>query len=336
MHLPSTLPGSSQLRLQRDLKLAIREYAPGAEVVADKRVWRSDGVQFYKDIVRYKEYRICETCNHLQHSEGPAMPLPDACPICGAPPSPRQRKPPRFIIPDGFYANRRNNGKAAGRYVRMVPNLMKSALLLSNVTESSQITPKVSSAYDRAGNLFYVNEGDKRSRSPGFYIQLEGEERGQLVRAQKDHRKMAPVSLGHQQTTDTLHLTFEDAPASPEKLGFWLSLMYALIHGASHALQIERTDIDGVLFPRQAPVQGGWQQTIVLYDDVPGGAGHVQQIRNEFSEVAREAVMIADCTDCAAETSCYSCLRDYSNQIFHHLLRRGEVVDYLNQLQADL
>ena len=61
----------SQLRLQRDLKLAIREYAPGAEIVADKRIWRSDGVQFHKDIVRYQEYRICETCNHLQHSEGP-------------------------------------------------------------------------------------------------------------------------------------------------------------------------------------------------------------------------------------------------------------------------
>ena len=147
---------------------------------------------------------------------------------------------------------------------------------------------------------------------------------------------MTPVSLGHQQTTDTLHLTFEDAPVSPEKLSFWLSLMYALIHGASHALQIERTDIDGVLFPRQAPVQGGWQQTIVLYDDVPGGAGHVQQIRNEFSEVVQEAFRIADCTDCAAETSCYSCLRDYNNQVFHHMLRRGEIIDYLHQLQTEL
>ena len=335
-HLPSSLPGSSQLRLQRDLKLAIREYAPGAEVVADNRIWRSGGVQFHTDIVRYQEYRICETCNHLQHSEGPAMPLPDACPICGAPPSPRQRKAPRFVIPDGFFANRQKNGKPAGPYVQRVPNLMKAALLLSNVTEFSLITPKVSSAYDRAGNLFYVNEGDKRSRAPGFYIQLEGEGRGQLVKAQKERKKMTPVSLGHQQMTDTLHLTFEDAPASPERLPFWLSLMYALIHGASHALQIERTDIDGVLFPRQGNVQGGWQQTIVLYDDVPGGAGHVQQIRNEFSEVVREAFRIADCTYCAAETSCYSCLRDYNNQVFHHMLRCGEIVDYLHQLQTEL
>lgn len=130
LELPSSLPGSSALRLQRDLKVAIREYAPGAEVVADKRVWRSDGVQFHKDIVRYKEYRICETCNRLQHSEVPAMPIQDACQICGALPSPRQRKPPRFVIPDGFFANRHKNGKPAGPYVQRVPNLMKSALLL--------------------------------------------------------------------------------------------------------------------------------------------------------------------------------------------------------------
>lgn len=334
LHLPSSLPGSSALRLQRDLKVAIREYAPGAEVVADKRVWRSDGVQFHKDAVRYEEYRICETCNHLQHSKGPAMPLQDACPVCGAPPSPRQRKAPRFVIPDGFFANRHNNGKPAGAYVQRAPNLMKSALLPSNVTESSPITPKVSSAYDRSGNLFYVNEGDKRSRVPGFYIQLDGELRGQLVKAQKNHRRMTPVSLGHRQTTDTLHLTFEDAPASPKQLAFWLSLMYALIHGASHALQIERSDIDGVLFPKRAPVEGGWQQSIVLYDDVPGGAGHVQEIRKEFSKVVQEAFRIASCTDCAEETSCYSCLRDYNNQAFHHIFRRGEIVKYLEDLRT--
>ena len=336
LHLPSSLSGSSELRLQRDLKLAIREYAPGAEVVADKRIWRSDGVQFHKDIVRYEEYRICETCNHLQHSEIPTKPLQDACLICGAPPSPRQRKAPRFVIPDGFFANRHKSGKAAGPYVQRAANLMKSALFPSNVTEPVQITPQVTCAYDRKGNLFYVNEGHKQSRVPGFYVSLEGEGRGQLVNTKRERKKMTPVSLGHKQTTDTLHLTFEDAPVSPQSFPFWLSLMYALIHGASHALQIERTDIDGVLFPRKGNVQGEWRQTIVLYDDVPGGAGHVQQIRNEFSEVVQEACRIADCTDCAEETSCYSCLRDYNNQVFHHMLRRGEIVDYLENLQTVL
>ena len=37
------------LELQRDLKLAISEYAPGSEVVAAGYVWRSAGVKVYPD-----------------------------------------------------------------------------------------------------------------------------------------------------------------------------------------------------------------------------------------------------------------------------------------------
>ena len=109
--------------------------------------------------------------------------------------------------------------------------------------------------------------------------------------------------------------------------------MYALIHGSSRALQIERTNIDGDLFPRRTDDGGNWQQPIVLYDDVPGGAGHVQQIREEFATVVETAVNIANCNDCAPETSCYSFLRDYSNQRFHHILWRDDLLNYLEKLQ---
>ncbi len=102
LSLPPDLPGTGKLRLQRDLKMAIREYAPDSEVVADKRIWRSDGVQFYQDTVREQEYRICETCNHLQISEGPGIPLANVCPVCEKRPNGRQRTALKFIIPDGF------------------------------------------------------------------------------------------------------------------------------------------------------------------------------------------------------------------------------------------
>ena len=205
---------------------------------------------------------------------------------------------------------------------------MKSALFPSNVSKPAQILPLVNYAYDRGGRLLYVNEY-------GYYIRLVGEDRGRHVKAKKERQNMTPVSLGHERPTDTLHLQFA-CQQHPENLSFWTSLMYALIHGTSRALQIERTDIDGVLFPRQTDSHGGWQQTIVLYDDVPGGAGHVQQIKDKFDEVVQGALTIADCSDCAAETSCYSCLRDYNNQLYHHILRRDEIVEYLELLQNSM
>lgn len=330
LQLPPDVPGSSQLRLQRDRKLAIREYAPESEVVADKRIWRSDGVQFYKDTPVLKEYRICETCNHLNISEGPSIPLADVCPICAGP-NASQHNVPKFIIPDGFFATRRNNGKAAGQYVRPRYSRMKSALFPSKVNKSAQIMSLVSYSYDRDGRLLYVNEGDVRYGARGFYIQLDGDDRGRHVTNQRERRNMTPVSLGHERPTDTLHLQFI-CKQHPDNLSFWISLMYALIHGASRALQIERTDIDGVLFPRRTDESGDWQQTIVLYDDVPSGAGHVQQIRKEFAAVVLAALNVANCEDCASETSCYSCLRDYNNQLYHHVLRREEIIQYLGNL----
>jgi rubrerythrin len=84
LRLPSG--SGSEIKLQRDLKQAIREYAPGSEIVADKRIWRSDGISFYSDAVRTREYRICKVCNHLQISKEVGMHLDQnqdgSCPIC--------------------------------------------------------------------------------------------------------------------------------------------------------------------------------------------------------------------------------------------------------------
>lgn len=120
----------------------------------------------------------------------------------------------------------------------------------------------------------------------------------------------------------------------PADIKFWLSLKYALLHGASRALQIERRDIDGVLFPQRG---GGtdWRQTIVLYDHVPGGAGHVKRIQEEIKTVVGAALDIVDC-ECAEDTSCYRCLRDYHNQWEQHLLKRGRVLSFLQALHASL
>ena len=47
-----------------------------------------------------------------------------------------------------------------------------------------------------------------------------------------------------------------------------------------------------------------WRQTIVLYDNVPGGAGHVKRIKDEMAQVIASALKIVEC-DC--EKSCYRC-----------------------------
>ena len=63
------------------------------------------------------------------------------------------------------------------------------------------------------------------------------------------------------------------------------SAMYALLEGASR-LGIKRDEIDGTLHRSQA----GAGPSMVLYDTVPGGAGHARRIRDSLAAVIDPAL----------------------------------------------
>jgi len=81
------------------------------------------------------------------------------------------------------------------------------------------------------------------------------------------------VFLGHEFETDILQLRFAGyANGNP---GFWQSLLYAMLESASSALGIERQALDGCLYPYAGDPT---MPALILFDDVPGGAGHVHRI----------------------------------------------------------
>ena len=328
------VPPEAKLRLQRDLRLAIREYAPGQEVVADKRLWLSNGLDYRGKAPLIYEYHICDECNHLRAVQVPGASLDDPfgpCPVCNHQAIGNRRTVQRYVVPDGFQADKRS-GKPAGQYVNHPPVIMRSALFPTTLSEWMQLGQLVEYGYDRYGKLLYVNEG---VLAKGFTICPQcGQDLKQKNMCPMCHQPGQKITLGFEQTTDTLHLRFMDAPHAPlsDDFSFWMSLLQAFIQGASRALQIERHDIDGVLHPIKTAT--GWHQTIVLYDDVPGGAGHVKRIQEEIAAVVEAALAIANCPDCTPNTSCYHCLRDYNNQTYHGLLRRGPAVAYLEALFA--
>ncbi|MCA9936858.1 MAG: DEAD/DEAH box helicase [Anaerolineales bacterium] len=345
LRIPPQLLPSQQLRLQRNLQQAIREYAPGQEIVADKRIWQSEALDFFGKVPQIYAYYICPTCNylHLEETAGKNLDgLEKPCPVCQSPAPRGAASQNQYIQPDGFRASS-DSGQPAGQYVDKPFNLMKSALVPFPVSTKS-IGSVLSTGYDRSGSLLYVNEG---ANGNGFRICLQCGKHVRNPRSSKCDgyyngqpcfgklgRKEA-YTLGFKQNTDTLHLKFSSTShivlPEPEDVSFWLSLKYALLQGASRAIQIERRDIEGVLFPEG--IGQNWRQTIVLYDSVPGGAGHVKRIEQEIRQVVASALEIVDC-DC--ETSCYRCLREYGNQWVHHLLDRNPVATFLRALDADL
>ena len=241
---------------------------------------------FWKDTVRDWAYRICNNCHHLEVSDEAGIPLSNQsdCPICKESYGKQQRT---FVVPDGFVADK-NSGKPAKQYVNIEPNQMRSAILPIKNIDEQQIGDLICVAYEREGKLLYVNEG---KYGKGFQFSLQGFDLETGI-----NKSGKRFSLGHIQTTDTLHIRFTGTETvkvpPPNNNSFWLSLMYAIIHAASHSLQIERRDIDGVLSPRKSGSH--WEQTIVLYDNVPGGAGHVKVIRDQILDVIKDAIRVSE------------------------------------------
>lgn len=124
--------------------------------------------------------------------------------------------------------------------------------------------------------------------------------------------------------TDVLQLRFK-MPISGESAIY--SLLYAILNGACDALEIPRSDVDGLIF-----YQDG-EPSFLLFDTTPGGSGHVEMISHHL-RIALEAAYrrVSNCEGCAPDTSCYSCLRGYTNQKWHNLLVRKTAARLLESM----
>jgi hypothetical protein len=134
------------------------------------------------------------------------------------------------------------------------------------------------------------------------------------------------LCLGHQFETDVLEIRTVGISA-PHGAAVWWGLLYAVVEAGAEVLQISREDLDGTL-----NLDAGGSPTLILFDDVPAGAGHVRQLAENLPTVLESALeRVANC-ECGLETSCYRCLRGFRNQRLHDGLRRGAVAELLAQL----
>lgn len=356
-HLPNE--EARRVELQRDLRMAIAEYAPGGEVVAAGQVWTSGGL--YKQINRnwdQFEYAVCPGCNRFYRAR---TNLPTICQACGASLIQTGLKG-HFIIPEfGFIVSDepRASGEARPKrtYATRVyfadyapppagstptPDEAEQQPEQVETLSSSQV--QVWQRYSRFGELALVNPGPLRR---GFRVcaSCGFAEPTPLPQAQKRRQGQVPSHknprtgksckgliqthhLGHRFITDVLELRFDGLLVSNPDYSLWWSVLFALLEGASEALGIRRDDLDGTIYRRP----GTSIPALVLFDNVPGGAGHVRRIADEPILTFQTAFERLDRCECGEETSCYECLRNYRNQAYHDQLRRGSARDFLGQV----
>jgi len=331
-----------RLELNRDLRIALSEYAPSGQVVAGGRLWTSRYLKKVPDRAwpRYA-YAVCEYCQRYQRVQADSDRMPETC-ICGRPLSGRNRG--TYIVPEfGFITSLEPPGSPGE--TRPERTYTTRTYYSGQSREGEGVTLPLGRATLTAvpgseGQLAVINhagyQGFKVCNTCGYAVLgHEKVSRPHKTPWRSDcYGTFEPaLRLGHEFKTDILQLRFEEY--SHEQRGFWLSLLYALLEGACEALDINRWDLDGCLYPYAGDPS---MPALVLFDDVPGGAGHVRRIARDGAtllNVLKAAFARLDRCECGGKegnTSCYGCLRNYRNQFCHDELERGIVMDFLRQL----
>jgi len=328
------------LELTRDLKIALSEYAPESQVVAGGKLWTSQYIKKLPDREPIKyNYAICDYCGHYYSDIADKETKIDFCPSCGN----KIRRSGTFITPEfGFVAGppqkpgliRPEKTYTTRKYFAQEEKVEKIlSINLNGITVEME-----------AGNgkLAVVNNGKGAGfavcESCGYAKVYDGKPIGEHKTRMGKVCKgtFSRYSLGYEFSTDILSLKF--IGYSDEREGFWESLLYGLIEGACKALEIDRQDVDGTLYSYAGDPR---RPAIVLFDDVPGGAGQVKRIAEEenFIKVLKKTLEVVSSCECGGkegDASCYGCLRNYTNQYCHDILKRRYVMEFVSKLLEDL
>ena len=325
-----------ELRLSRDLGVAISEYAPEGQVIANGKLLTSRFIRKVPSLNwKIYNYGVCKECKTLNHRIDTTLQSEETkCLNCGTEIS----LVDKYIIPEfGFRTDITTPEKAGTKKPKKLyssdiyPIENKNAIKIAEKEckfEGGRVILK-SFKDEEMGiitqNKFFICE------SCGYGEKATGNINQSFIkRKHKNHNgydcttSLKPYSLGHKFKTDIVTISFD----IKNYLIIDESILYGLLEGMSNTLNIDRSDISGCLKKIDNKTH------IVVYDTVPGGAGHVKRIleNDNIIEILENTYKIVSECECGEETSCYSCLRDYSNQKFHENLSRGAVKKILESI----
>ena len=336
----STSGGSNALQLVRDLQMAIAEYAPGSQVIADGQMYTSRYIRKLPKSTSWENGFFCQcpecqqpnftkilsatgkecvSCHQIIKKRNWNKTLePRLGFIAESKPEPvPMKRPEREYKSDDYYVgdttcNRINKQifECNGQKVEVESTTNDTLVVV--VSTNYTVCPVCGYAVEGSSALFSI----PHKTAAGYTCSLKEKPKGQFY-------------LSHDFKTDVAKLTFKTAAAGDYVR--MQSVMYALLEGTSRQLGIERTDIKGTLFCEE---KDGYRIfSVILYDAVAGGAGHVRRLVTDDGKVLQSVIekAIQVCEGCDCDGSCYKCLRNYYNQRIHDQLDRTEAADFLKQ-----
>ena len=345
--------------IQRDLSIALSEFAPGAEVIKAKAIHRVVGL--YDPYARIPNFTAdenfieCRTCKSIEVTPI-NVPPPPICAVCAQ----ATLRVLRLLRPPGFCSDwaREPDGRpyyGGGR--DRIGYAQPARLGIGDYSYQGQpcrFSPRIFSRV-RVGQLHVVNFGetDPQGLAQGFRIcprcgraldsqatvhhhpadipPHHGHQAG--PRAGQPCSNVAPgqvrVVLGHRFPSEVILLGVDLPPEldadvrSASGRAIWLSFGTLVANAAAALLDIDadelRVGVRSVMRPG-----GRLHGEVFIHDTLPGGAGYAREIFESLEDVLNNALVLSrNCPSQGCTEACYSCLLDYRNQRNHAMLDRN-------------
>ncbi len=346
----------SGIELTRDLSMAISEYAPGCQVVANNQLITS---RYIKKIPGFDwkkyDYIECDNCKTLNVEVQKFISLGDVNPLCTCKQCRTnldEKNIKTFLIPEFGFISDENISKPS--LIKPEKTYRTEASFFNYKDTTNETVYKIGdtnvcvSMVGNDGEMAMLNTTDFYVCPHCGYSIEKPDGLNPFARTFKDkngHKDskgywckkdvdLERYSLGYKFKTDVIKIKIEQPlMTTTSKHEEAYSILQAIILSACKELNIENTEIAGCL--QYYFDTNGVNYAYILYDKTPGGAGHVKRLNNSDSilHVLINAMNLAQkCPHCDEDSSCYSCLRTYQNQKHHDIIKRNYVFNYLGQV----
>ncbi|MBU1346003.1 MAG: DEAD/DEAH box helicase [Alphaproteobacteria bacterium] len=305
---------------QRQLDIAIREYAPGSEIVLDGLVHKSAGVTLNwkqpatAEAVHQVQALLwrwsCETCGESGSQRNRDLAHLD-CPVCRTNPAVWVE----YLQPAGFAVDLRAEPHADADVVTYVPP--EPTAVSARGADWGPLPQRLAGRWraTREGTVFFCNagpDGDGYSlclrcgradeQAAGPHRPLVGSET-ECGGPARQYALKTNLRLGHQISTDVL----EFQPADWPKPGAGMALAVALREALARRLGVE-TDEMGIAIARRTDETNAPTVSIFLHDKASGGAGFSIQALELLPELLPEIERILDCAVPGCVNACPACV----------------------------
>ena len=369
---PNRSREEDQFRLERAGIMAIREYVPGSELLVGGKVVASRGLlknwtgaQIEQNLGLRGLYAYC-TQGHLFYEISGSL---EECPLCGSEPV---GNPSHLLLTRHGFTTAASEPPRYGADVERVGTARRATVTFSKKTSSDGIVvvedfagvPRLRAMYREDGELLVYNTGNE---GLGFAICLKcgyadseshlGDGAMKLPAGFSAHtpihevrrsmycwpKEDAPVlrnqALAAREITDVVMLDFSECvPGNEGSLALVTTLAHALQIAGARVLQLDTRELGAMTAPAGS---GGCGLGAVIYDNVPGGAGHVRELLDcgrLWLETARDLLFVSEEHDAACEMACLDCLLTFDAQeaMTQGLLRRRVALAHLEGLLSGI